>query len=105
MTIYKILILKILHIDYRPHFVVGWYLYQVLYCSSLACFVALGDLINIQPVASALFCEEEHRVMARGLKKVFDIILLTCSSADGSAATTALLAVFRGRRSFYVSQV
>ena len=102
---HEILILEVLHIHYSAYFIILGNIDEVLNGPALAALFSIGDLVDIQPVAPALFRKEQHGMVGRGYEKMLDIILFPGAATYGPPAAATLLAVFGGRGPLDIPEV
>ena len=78
---------------------------HVLYGAALEVFVALRNLVTLEPVATTLACEEQHGLMHGGGIDILGKVLFACACALGSHSTSCLLAELAQRRALDVAQM
>ncbi len=105
MAVHKFFILQIFNINNRPDLIIRRYLHQVLNGSSLAGFITFGNFIHIQPVAPSFFGKEQHGMVRRGNKQMFNIIFLPGFAAHRLHGHRALRTVFGSRSSFDITEM
>ena len=79
MTVDEVFILQATSTETQRyvHCIVGIDVEQILNGTSLRRLVALRNIIAVEPVAAALLCEEEHRLVHRGGIDILCEVLLT----------------------------
>ena len=77
-------VLEVFELEHRAHVVAGLNVHQVLDGATFGGLVAFGDLVDLEPVATPFFGEEEHVVVRRRDIDVLDEI----SIPGGTAACT-----------------
>ena len=75
MVLNEIDIVKSLNAKESIHRIVGIYVQEVLYSTSLGCLITFRNFVALQPIAATFLRKEEHRLVHRGridvLRKVF----------------------------------
>ena len=87
------------------HLVIALDVEEVLDGTSLRVAVALRNLIALEPVATSLLGEEEHRLVHSSWIDVLGEVLVTGTSALGTNTTTSLLTELRQSGTLDISKV
>ena len=74
------------------HLVIALDVEEVLDGTTLGVAVALRNLVTLQPIASSLLGEEEHRLVHGGRINILGEVLVACTGTFGTYSTTCLLA-------------
>ena len=105
VAVHVVGIVQTLDVDVGAHLVVGLNLDDVLDGAALRAARALGNLVDLEPVAAALLREEEHRVVHRGRIDVLDEVLVARGAPLGTPAAAVLRTVLGQRRALDVAHV
>ncbi len=91
MGIDELCVVEALQTEEGIHLVVVLDVEEVLDGTSLGVAVALGNLITLEPVATSLLGEEEHRLVHGGGIDVLGEVLVAGACSLGAYASTSLL--------------
>ena len=105
MAVEELTVVEVLDTQYGIDGIVRLDVEQVLYRPTLRVLRSLGYFIALEPVAPALLCEEQQRIVHGGGIYILGEVLIASVRALASHSTTALLAEFGQSCTLDVSQV